>query len=135
MARERMGPEAPETANELSVLARQGEPLAISVFETLGHALAVGLAGLINTLNLPLYLLGGGVCEAWELFAPAMFRELLVRSYIYRLTAPQPLMPRRLERHKTYILPAELGPTAGLLGACLLPYQLRRISHEIVSAG
>jgi glucokinase len=33
-------------------------------------------------LNLPLYLLGGGVCEAWDLFSPAMFRELEHRSYV-----------------------------------------------------
>lgn len=135
MARERMGTEAPSTADELSAFARKGDARAIAVFESLGHALAVGLTGLINTLNLPLYLLGGGVCEAWELFAPAMFRELYVRSYVYRLTAPQQLVPDGLERHKTYILPAELGPTAGLLGACLLPYQTQVNSPNVVVSG
>ena len=40
------------------------------------QALAVALTGLINTLNLPLYLLGGGVCEASNLFSPHMFAEL-----------------------------------------------------------
>ncbi len=61
-------------------MARNGEPRASSVFDTVGHALAIALAGLVNTLNLPLYLLAGGVCEAWEMFAKTMFQELSLRS-------------------------------------------------------
>ncbi|RXH57545.1 ROK family protein [Granulicella sibirica] len=128
MARERMGDAAPATSHDVALLARDGNLEAISVFETVGHALAIGLTGLINTLNLPLYLLGGGVCEAWDLFSPAMFRELHSRSYVYRLTQPTILEPERLERHKTYILGAQLGATAGLLGACLLPFQPQTIT-------
>lgn len=123
MAKERMGNEAPVTSHEVYLAAVNGDERARSVFETVGHALAIALTGLINTLNLPAYLLGGGVCEAWELFAPTMFCELPSRSYVYRLTAPAELLPATLERHKTYILRAELGSTAGLLGACLLPFQ------------
>jgi glucokinase len=123
MAKERMGAEAPARSHALFLLAEHGEPRARSVFETVGHSLAIALTGLVNTLNLPLYLLGGGVCEAWEMFAPPMFRELHVRSYVYRLTEPRERNPAALERHKTYILRARLGSGAGLLGACLLPYE------------
>lgn len=123
MAKERMGTDAPSTSHDVYLMALEGDARAQGVFENVGHSLAVALTGLINTLNLPAYLLGGGVCEAWDLFAPAMFRELPVRSYVYRLTAPEQQSPTLLERHKTYILRAELGSTAGLLGACLLPYQ------------
>src|ERR1035438_4724274 len=62
----------------------------------------------------------GGVCDAWDLLSPTMFRELECRSYVYRLTKPDVLKPTYLEARKTYILKAELGPTAGLLGACVL---------------
>jgi glucokinase len=123
MARERMADACPATAHEVALLARSGDSRAASVFETVGHALAIALTCLINTLNLPMYLLGGGVCEAWDLLAPAMFRVLRQRSYIYRLTQPDVLEPSSLERNKTYILGAQLGPAAGLLGACLMPYQ------------
>ena len=82
--------------------------------------MAIALTSLVNTLNLPLYLLGGGVCEAWDLFSPAMFHALEQRSYVYHLTKPDILEPARLEARKTYILKAQLGPTAGLLGACIL---------------
>jgi glucokinase len=53
-----------------------------------------------------------------------MFRTLRKRSYVYRLTEPDVLEPSRLEVNKTYVLGAQLGSTAGLLGACLLPYQM-----------
>ena len=122
MARQFMPEREIASAHEVALLAEAGDARAAEVFEQVGHALAIGLTGLINTLNLPLYLLGGGVCEAWDLFAPTMFRDLRERSYVYRLTEPAMLDPVALERHKTYILGAQLGPAAGLLGACLLPY-------------
>lgn len=132
MARELMGSGAPASAHQVAQMAQSGHPEALAIFETVGHTLAVGLTNLVNTLNLPLYLLGGGVCEAWDLFAPSMFRELSLRSYIYRLTEPAEREPLALQRHKTYILQAQLGTKAGLLGACLLPYQqVRRSSIPV----
>jgi len=119
MARARFGDAGPSTAHEVALRARSGNPQATRIFEAVGRALAVSLAGLINTLNLPLYLLGGGVCEAWDLFSPSMFHELEQRSYLYRLTKPEVLQPTHLESSKTYILKAELGSSAGLLGACV----------------
>jgi glucokinase len=120
LARMRLGGDAPSTALEVALLARSGNEQARGVFEDVGHALAIALTALINTLNLPLYLLGGGVCEAWDLLSPPMFRELEHRSYVYRLTKPSVLEPECLEARMTYILKAELGPAAGLLGACVL---------------
>lgn len=125
IAQERMLDAAPATALEVAILARAGDLRAASVFDTVGHSLAIALTSLVNTLNLPLYLLGGGVCDAWDLFAPTMFQVLCKRSYIYRLTQPDNLEPSSLERNKTYVLGAQLGPSAGLLGACLLPYQAK----------
>ena len=119
MARSCFGDAGPSTAHEVALLARSGDQEATGIFDEVGRALAVALTGLINTLNLPLYLLGGGVCEAWDLFSPSMFRELEQRSYLYRLTKPEVLAPTQLESGKTYILKAELGAAAGLLGACV----------------
>ena len=120
MARERLGDAAPSTAHDLAMLARSGNRQALGIFETVGESLAIALTGLVNTLNLPLYLLGGGVCEAWDLFSPVMFRELEHRSYVYRLTKPKAIESVTLEARKTYVMKAQLGPTAGLLGACVL---------------
>jgi glucokinase len=132
IAREQMPGAAPASAHDLALLARAGDIRAASVFDAVGHALAIAFTSMVNTLNLPMYLLGGGVSEAWDLLAPAMFRDLRQRSYIYRLTQPATLEPSLLERNKTYILGAQLGPTAGLLGACLLPYQPLELAHGVV---
>lgn len=113
-------------ARDVAALARNGDPDAQSIFEHVGRSLGIGLASLVNTLNLPLYVVGGGLANAWSLFSPALFEELRRRSYIYRLTAPVANAAGGFQRGKTYVVPAELGPDAGLLGACLLPFNSSR---------
>lgn len=109
------------SSREVAELARGGDPDAQKVFEMVGRSLAIGLGALVNTLNLPLYVVGGGVVQAWDLFAPKMFEELWHRSYVYRFTDGQ--MDAFGHRSaKTYVEPAELGAESGILGACLLPF-------------
>ncbi len=99
-------------ARDVAELASAGDADAKAIFDKVGRSLGIGLASLVNVLNLPLYVLGGGLANAWDLFSTPLFDELRKRSYVYRLTAD-----------KTHIVTAELGPDAGLLGACLLPLQ------------
>jgi glucokinase len=101
-------------ARDVAELAKAGDADAKAIFDKVGRSLGIGLASLVNTLNLPLYVLGGGLANAWDLFSGPLFEELQKRSYVYRLTAGN-----------THIVTAELGPDAGLLGACLLPLQAR----------
>ncbi len=114
------------TALDLAQAARQDDPDALAVYKHTGRALGIGLAGLINILNLPLYLVGGGVAESWDLLAPTLFVELERRSYVYALTAPGRPASRGMPGGGTQVLPARLGPEAGLLGACLLPLHFSR---------
>ncbi|MGH9736081.1 MAG: ROK family protein [Candidatus Acidiferrales bacterium] len=109
------------TSLDLAALARAGDPDAQAVFDLVGRSLALGLAALINTLNLPLFVIGGGVAQAWDLFSPKMFQELRHRSYVYRFTDGS-TDARGHRNAKTYVEPAELGAESGLLGACLLPF-------------
>ena len=97
------------TAREVYDLAMAGEERARTVFAAMGESLGVALAMLVNTFNFPLYLLGGGVAAAWDLFAPAMLEELVKRSFTYRTTRPQ-------------VEAAGLGGDAGLYGAARLPW-------------
>jgi glucokinase len=110
------------TAKDLSTLANEGDRSAIQIFETQGRALGRALAVLVNSLNLPLYVLGGGVTAAWELFAPKMFAELSQGSYIYRLTDPQRTASKYMAKATTWVMPARLGSNSGILGACLVPF-------------
>ena len=108
------------TARSIAEAALAGDAEARRIYHEAGEALGIGLANLVSTLNLPLYVIGGGVIAAWELFAPAMFAELERGSYIYRLTKPANVgVP---QTGKTNVFPAQLGPDSGLLGAAMLPF-------------
>jgi glucokinase len=91
-------------------LALKGNERALLVFESMGRALGVALASLINIFNFPLYLLSGGPLPAWDLFAPSMFKEVKRRSFTFARTGT------RIEK-------ALLGADAGLFGAAYLPLQ------------
>jgi glucokinase len=110
------------SARTLAEAAFAGNEDARKLYTDAGHALGIGLATLVNTLELPLYVVGGGLVQAWDLLKPAIFEELHHRSYVYRLTQPGSPVAQHNPRGATHVLPAELGPDAGLLGACILPF-------------
>ena len=101
------------TAEDVYHLAVAGNDRALAVFRSMGEALGVALASLVNIFNFPLYLLSGGPIPAWGFFAPSMLAEVERRSFTYRATSP------RIEA-------AKLGNEAGLYGAAYLPFQERR---------
>jgi glucokinase len=111
------------SSRDVAEIARAGDRDARRVFEIVGRSLGIGLGALVNTLNLPLYVIGGGVAQAWDLFAPKMFEELEHRSYVYRLTDGK-IDAFGHRAAKTYVEPAELGAESGILGACLLPFSV-----------
>ncbi len=105
------------TSRSIYNLAIQGEAPAKKVFENVGRALGIGIGGMVNALNLPIYVIGGGVSSAWDAFAPAMYEEMKFRSSIYSLTSPD-----RVGHEKgTIVTRALLGSDAGLYGAARLP--------------
>jgi glucokinase len=113
----------PLTALHVADLATAGDSRALQVFDEVGYALGLSLAHLVNALDLPLYVIGGGAAAAWPLFAPRMFSTLREGSYVYRLSMPQD--PNVFEPGKTHVAPAQLGGDAGILGAALLPVAIR----------
>ena len=106
------------TPLEVAMLAER-DPSAAKVFDSLGFYLGIGVANLINTLDLPLIVVGGGLASSWKLFSPGMFRAIRDFSVVYRLAAPTQC--EHCEQDRIFICPAALGPSAGLLGAGLLP--------------
>jgi glucokinase len=115
------------TARGIYQLSLQGHASAQKIFQTVGRALAIGIGGMVNALNLPMYVIGGGVASAWNAFAPTMFEEMKIRSTIYSLTAPDNVAPG--QKH-TVVTIALLGGDAGLFGAARLPM----LQHESDSA-
>jgi glucokinase len=114
---------APLTASAIAQLATAGDERALRIFDEVGYALGLSLAHLVNALDLPLYVIGGGAAAAWPLFAPRMFSTLREGSYVYRLSMPRD--PNIFEPGKTHVAPAQLGSEAGILGAALLPAAAR----------
>jgi glucokinase len=118
------------SARLIADLANQGDPEAREIYAQVGIYLGRGLAGLVNTLDLPLYIIGGGVAAAWDLFAAEMFRTLREFSYVYRLQEPSQFTRR--EPGHPFITCATLGADAGLLGAAMLPSFVQPLeNHEI----
>jgi glucokinase len=85
--------------------ARDGDPVAIELFEEVGRWLGIGLANLAAALDPGVFVIGGGVSDAGELLLrPA--RESFRRTLTGRGFRPEPR-----------IVKAALGPEAGLVGA------------------
>lgn len=88
--------------------AAQGDLVARRAFAVVGDWLGVGLANLVAALDPELLVVGGGVSAAGDrLLEPA--RQALSRSLVaasHRVVPP--------------VLPAALGPEAGLIGAAVL---------------
>lgn len=96
-------------AEQVALLARNGNSSAIEAFERMGRWLGIALASLSNTLNLEAIIVGGGVGASLDLFEPALRMELVSRCFpeIYSSLS---------------IIRAERGDDAGLLGAAALVY-------------
>jgi glucokinase len=101
--------------------AVRGDAVAIRVFERVGRALGLAIANMVNALNLPLYVIGGGVSSGWDAFSPALFAEVRQRSFIYDGTTSENGMGVGGRQRTTRIMPAMLGGDGGLYGAPRLP--------------
>ncbi|HMF78081.1 MAG TPA: ROK family protein [Bryobacteraceae bacterium] len=99
-----------DTAEQVYDLALEGNTRAQLVFDSMGRALGIAIASLINAFDFPLYLISGGPLPAWNFFAPPMFAEIKKRSFTY-------------VRNGTRVEKALLGADAGLFGAAYLPFQ------------
>lgn len=95
------------TAEHLAVDARGGDRIAVSAFGRAGQALARALASTTNLLDLDVAVVGGGLSNAGPLLFDPLMEELgnrLTMQYARRLR----------------VVPAELGNTAGVVGAAAL---------------
>jgi glucokinase len=100
------------TAETVYDAGRQGDELAVAVFERVGRYLGVGLVNIINLLNPEIIVIGGGVVNGWNLFANAMRQQVADRVF-------------RSQVNRVKIVPAECGDNAGLLGAARLAFDIR----------
>jgi glucokinase len=95
------------SAEKVAKLGRRGDTAALAAFDQLGYWLGIGLASLINMLNIQAVIIGGGVSASLDLLLPALRRNIQQRCF--------PQIYEGLIIEKT-----RLGDDAGLIGAAVL---------------
>ncbi len=87
--------------------AKQGDVVAKKIFEIIGTYIGTGLASVVNLLNPEKIVIGGGVADAGDfLFNP-------IKDALKKRTMP-------IQGAAVQVVHAELGNTAGVIGASLL---------------
>lgn len=96
----------PITATQVGMAANRGDRFSIELLSRCGRLVGETLATLVNAYNPTMVIVGGGVSQAGEILIAA------IREAIYRRS-------RSLATQNLQIVRAELGRTAGLIGAAL----------------
>ena len=87
--------------------AKDGDNAALQIWEQFGTALGIGMASLVNILNVEMIVIGGGVSQAWEMFIDRALAELKRRA----LRAPA---------ERVRVMKSVLGDDEGIIGASYL---------------
>lgn len=98
------GPDAPRSLVEA---ARSGNPEALRAFDEMGRWLAVGIATLVQALDLPLVVIAGGLAAAFPLFEDRLRQDVGGHGLAPLLQGIR-------------VRPGTLGDAAGVLGAASL---------------
>jgi glucokinase len=107
LAQEAFGPAV--DAHRLVRLATEGEPEAIGILDGIGRHLGAGIGSLVNIFNPELVVIGGGFAAAGDfILDPA--REIVAREGLAHAG------------EHVRIVRAELGTSAGLIGAGLVAF-------------
>jgi len=91
---------------QATIAALAGDRVAIQVVATIGRRLGAGLSSIANIFEPEVIVVGGGVMAAGELLLGPAREEMQKRA----------LVPM----NKTPVVPAELGPEAGMIGAAAM---------------
>lgn len=97
----------PITSHIVCEAALQGDQVAKRIFEIQGHYIGIALASVVNLLNPEKIIVGGGVAQAGELLLQPIRETIDKRALSVSAKAVQ-------------VVPAELGESAGVVGASLL---------------
>lgn len=87
--------------------AEEGDPVAKRIFEIVGEYIGIGLTSVINLLNPERVIIGGGVAESGELLLGPIRKTIKERAMVVAGNAVE-------------IVPAQLGNSAGVIGASML---------------
>ncbi len=95
------------TPYHVAKAAEEGDPVAKKIFEIMGYRIGIGLTSVINLLNPEKVIIGGGVAESGELLLGPIRKTIKERAMTIAGNAVE-------------IVPAQLGNSAGVIGASML---------------
>ena len=90
----------------VAVAAKEGDPVARQIFKIMGEYIGMGLVSVVNLLNPEKIIIGGGVADAGEILFNPIKETIANRAMTIQ--------------KEVEIVPAQLGNTAGVIGASLL---------------
>ena len=105
--RELAGVDAEITPYLVAKAAEAGDPVAKRIFEIMGEYIGLGLTSVVNLLNPEKIIIGGGVAESGELLLAPIRKTIKERAMVIAGEAVE-------------IVPAQLGNSAGVIGASML---------------
>lgn len=95
------------SAEHIALAARDGDPLALQIWQETGEYVGLGVANVVNILHPRLVVVGGGVVKVGDILLEPIRRTLLDRAMVE--------LVRDVE-----LLPSLLGDQAGIIGAIYL---------------
>lgn len=87
--------------------AKAGDVVAQRIFSIIGEYIGIGMAGVVNLLNPEKIIIGGGVADAGDLLFNPIIKAIKERAM-------------KISGETVQVVPAQLGNTAGVIGASLL---------------
>lgn len=105
--REMAGADGEITPYIVAKAAEAGDPVAKRIFEIVGTYIGMGLVSVINLLNPEKVIIGGGVAAAGDLLLEPIRKTVKERAMV-------------VAGNSVEIVPAQLGNSAGVIGASML---------------
>lgn len=87
--------------------AKAGDPVARRIFTRMGEYIGIGMASVVNLLNPERIIVGGGVADAGDILLTPLKETIKKRAM-------------KIAGETVEVVPAQLGNTAGVIGASLL---------------
>lgn len=101
------------TAHDVAAAARQGDRLALEIFDRSGRLLGFGVANLVSLFDPEIIVLGGGMAAVADLYLDSLRKAMFERA--------QPLAARKVK-----IAVSKLADTVNLLGCARLGWELAK---------